>query len=410
MNPGRNPVALARTLDFADSLRAERVTCRCRWGEDSRSPQRGGLALEFDSKQAAFSLLLVLALVAIIAILALALLPSGIRQLDLAARQQEQDALDAMIAGLRNHILDSRSVPATNTVFTNIATKIGWEIGWARTNHRGSPRLYLVDPGLQLGTNTAANLPFTQGVYGITNVAGLRLMLLSSLGRALPAVIGSPGTNAARVFNMIWNAPDNTEPPGWNWGGDWGDINVQRLSLVPMLAQVNLLNNSPQMGRFSVDNTNTIASVAMPTNTFSALYFVRTMLGLHRHDGPLQVIQIMQDVTSLTNGPPYFLCPTFVYEDGQWRGRFYKGTDAQKHDGEDLQWAYDIFMSGPANLYHVGNVAQSSVTLSMYAFMSNYVAWADSGFNATLKSAVESAQSAMASELITYCNKDATVD
>jgi hypothetical protein len=305
-------------------------------------------------------------------------------------------------------------VPAATTVFTNIAAKIGWEIGTTRTNARGNPRVYLVDPGLQLGATTAATLPFTQGVYGITNVAGLRLMLLSSLGDALPSVITNPGTNAAAMFQMIWNTADNTAPLGWNHGGNWADINVQRLSLVPMLSQVNLLNASPQMGRFSVDNTN--APVVLPTNTFTSLYFVRTMLGLHHHanstDNPtgLQVAQILQDVTSLTNGLPYFLSPTFVYESGQWRGRFYKGTQAQKHNGEDLQWAYDIFMSGPANVYHAGSVNQSSVTMSMYLYMSNYVVWANSGFNSTKRPAVVSAQGVMSSQLGTYCDKKATVN
>ncbi len=355
-----------------------------------------------------FSLLVVVAMLAVIAILALALLPSGIREADAEARRQEQDALKAMNAGLRNHILDSRSVPAATTVFTNIARQIGWEIGTVRTNARGRPRLYLVDPGLQLGTNTAANLPSTQGVYGITNVAGLRLMLLSSVSEALPAVITSPGTNGPAVFQMIWNATDHTMPFGWNWGGNWEDINVARLSLIPMLARVDLLNSSAQMGRFSVDNTN--ATVALPGNSFSSLYFVRTMLGLHDHNGNLQVAQVLQDVTSLTNGPPFFLSPTFIYEDGQWRGQYYKGTQAQKHDGEDLQWAYDIFVSGPANVYQVGSVSQASVTMSMYLFMSNYVVWANGGFTQAGKTAVVAAQDAMESQLTTYCNKKASVN
>jgi hypothetical protein len=356
---------------------------------------------------AGFSLLVLIGLMAGMAILALALMPTGIRQLDVQARQRETEALQTMLAGLRNHILDSRSVPATTTVFTNVANAIGWEIGMVRTNRRGNPRVYLVDPGLRLCTNTAVNLPFVQGVYGISNVAGLRLILLSSLGAPLPQVIADPGTNAAAVFQMIWNTRDNAAPLGWTWGGDWVDINVQRLSLVPLLAQAVLQNSSPQGGRFSIDNTN--AHVALPTNCFTPLYFVRTRLGLHSHTGAFQAMQVMQDVISLTNGPPYFLPPTFVYEDGQWRGCYYKGTTAQKHDGEALQAAYELFMSGPANVYHGTSVTQPSLTMSMYVFMSNYVVWADSGFHSSRKAAVQSAQSEMASQLGTYCDKKASV-
>lgn len=354
------------------------------------------------------TLLALIGVMAVMAILALALVPTGVRQIDLQARLKEAEALKVMIAGLRHHILDSRSVPSATTVFTNIANAVGWEIGMARTNARGGPRVYLVDPAFQMNTNTAARLPFTQGIYGISNVAGLRLMLISSLGSSLPAVITNPGTNAGAMFQMIWNGMDNTAPLGWSWGGNWEDINVQRLSLVPLLAQVNLQNSSAQVGRFSVDTVAT--NVALPTNNFTTLYFVRTRLGLHHSGGALQAVQVMQDVTSLTNGPPYFLSPMFVYEDGQWRGIYYKGTGAQKHTGEDLQWAYDIFMSGPANVYQVGGVTQSTLTTKMYLFMSNYVVWAESGFSSSKKSAVQSAQSAMASELGTYCNKKASVN
>ncbi|MBE7501348.1 MAG: hypothetical protein HS113_13785 [Verrucomicrobiales bacterium] len=124
----------------------------------------------------------------------------------------------------------------------------------------------------------------------------------------------------------------------------------------------------------------------------------------------MQAQQVLQDVVSVTNGPPHYLCPTFVYEDGQWRGEYYKGTSAQKHSGEDLQWAYELFLSGPANVYKVGSVTQRSLTEKMYLFMSNYVVWAEGGFQSGQKAAVTAAQAAMESELGTYCNKKASAN
>lgn len=361
---------------------------------------------------AGFSLLGVIALMAVMAILALALLPSGIREADEEARRQERDALKALTAGLRNYILDSRSVPAATTVFTNIADQIGWEIGMVRTNARGRPRVYLVDPNFRIGSTTASKLPFVQGILGFTNVSNLRLMLVSSLSGPLPAVITSPGTNASQVFSMLWHATDRTQPAGWTWGGNWEDMCIARLSLDPLITRIHLLdyNYTSKMGRFSVDNTNVTRQ--LPTCDYTTMYFVRTRVGLHSHVSPytLQAIQVLQDVPLATNGPPYLLTPTFVYEGGQWRGILYKGTDAQKHTGEDLQWAYDIFMSGPANVYHVGSVTQSTLTMSMYLFMSNYVVWANAGFPAAGKSAVQNAQALMASELTTYCDKKASVN
>lgn len=353
-------------------------------------------------------------MLAILALMAAVLVPNEIRSLSDADREREAQALQRLKEGLREHILNTRSVPAAATVFTNVANTLGWEIGMARTNHRGNPRVYLVDPNFRMGATTATNLPFTQGVYGITNISNLRLMFLSSVGQPLPDIVTNPGTNAATVFQMIWHAPEGTPPSGWSWGGDWADIRVARLSLDPLLARIRLINAtnaSGVVGRFSVDNTN--SSVALPTNDFSALYFVRSLLGLHSHTSPfaLQTVQVLQDVPLATNGPPYLLMPTFVYEDGVWRGRLYKGTANQKHNGEDLQWAYEIFMSGPANVYKVGSVTQTSLTTRMWQFMSNYVRWTELGFSSSFRQSVLSpSQQAMASELSTYCNKKASAN
>ena len=377
-----------------------RATKHCRVG--GRRAGHGGAP-----RSAGFSLLGVIGVMAVMAILALALMPTELRQIDAAARQKETEALSVMVGGLRNHILDSRSLPASGTVFTNIAKTIGWQLSSVQTNPRGNPRVYLVDPVLRLGTNTAATLPFVQPFLGITNVEGGRVMVVSSLGRPLPTAVTAPGTNAATVFEMLWNAGEDVAPAGWT-GGDWADVKIGRLSLLPMFTQVILRNQSAQTGRFSIDSTNNQA--ALPNQAFSSLYFVRTLIGLHSHTGQLQARQVLQDVVSVTNGPPHYLCPTFVYEDGQWRGEYYKGTAAQKHDGETLQWAYELFLSGPPNVYQVGSVTPQSVTEKMYLFMSNYVAWAEGGFQSAQKSAVTAAQAAMESELGTYCNPKASAN
>ena len=358
-------------------------------------------------RSAGFSLLGVIGVMAVMAILALALMPTELRQIDAAARQKETEALSVMVGGLRNHILDSRSLPGSGTVFSNVARNIGWQLASVQTNSRGNPRVYLVDPALRVGTNTVATLPFVQPFLGVTNVEGGRVMLVSSLGQPLPTTVTAPGTNAATVFEMLWNSGESVAPAGWT-GGDWADVKIGRLSLLPMFTQVILRNQSAQTGRFSIDSTNNQA--ALPSQAFSSLYFVRTLIGLHSHTGQLQAQQVLQDVVSVTNGPPHYLCPTFVYEDGQWRGEYYKGTSAQKHSGEDLQWAYELFLSGPANVYKVGSVTQRSLTEKMYLFMSNYVVWAEGGFQSGQKAAVTAAQAAMESELGTYCNKKASAN
>ena len=379
-------------------------------GTSQRAGPRGGGTPQ---RETAGALVWVMAMLATISILAAALMPNQIRSLSAADRQREAEALQRLKEGLREYILNSNSVPAASTVFTNVAETLGWEIGMTRTNHRGNPRLYLVDPNFRIGATTASTLPFVQDTWGFTNISNLRLLFISSVGQPLPAIITNPGTYAAQVFSMLWHAPEGAEPAGWTWGGDWADIRIARLSLDPMITRIRLLSGYP-LGYFSVNSTNNIQQLY--TNDFSALYFVRSQLRLYSHytqDGThvLQVFQVLQDVPLATNGPPYLLMPTFVYEDGVWRGRFYKGTDAQKHDGEDLQWAYEIFMSGPANVYHVGSVTQTSLTTRMWEYMSNYVRWTELGFSSSFKNSVLApSQQAMASELSTYCNKKASVN
>jgi type II secretory pathway pseudopilin PulG len=379
-------------------------------GASQRAGPRGGRATR---REAAGALMWVMAMLATISILAAMLLPNQIRLRSDADREREAEALVRLKEGLREYILNTRSVPAASTVFTNVAETLGWEIGMTRTNHRGNPRVYLVDPNFRIGSTTASTLPFVQGILGFTNISNLRLLFISSVGQPLPAIITNPGTNAALVFSMLWHAPEGAEPPGWTWGGNWEDIRISRLSLDPLITRIRMLdyNYTSKMGRFSVDNTNVTRQ--LPTCDYSTMYFVRTRIGLHSHVSPyrLQVMQVLQDVPLATNGPPYLMGPTFVYEGGLWHGILYKAPDAQKHTGEDLQWAYEIFMSGPANVYKVGSVTQTTLTTRMWEFMSNYVRWTELGFSSSFKSSVlQPSQQRMASELSTYCNKKASVN
>jgi hypothetical protein len=341
-------------------------------------------------------------------ILALAITPSVIQQIDRLARQQEGNALVELCDGLREYILSTRRVPAAGTVHGDVAGVLGWETRLAQTNTRGYPRVFLYDPALTIGTNTVAGLPYVQGTYGASNVAAVRALFVSSMGGDLPAVISSPGTNAVLLFNLLWNAPDEAQPTGWTWGGDWRYIQIRRANLTPLFTQVVLNNNTFRVGHFSIDDTN--AHVVLPSNPFGAFYLARTGLGLHSDSGALQVMQVVQDPVSLTNRAGYAFFPSYVYESGLWRGRLFMGVPPPRHAGHDLQAAYEIFMAGPPNVYKTGGANQTSVSWSLYLYMSNYVRWADSGFNASYKAAVTSAQGTMQAQLGVYCNKKATAN
>lgn len=356
-----------------------------------------------------YSFLEITGVLVVIAILSAALVPSLMKQLDELTRRQEADALSTLAGGLREYILNERQIPAPAAAFSNVAQQLGWSLYNVSTNSRHQARLLLVDPNFRVGNITVTNLPYVQGLYGASNVSNARMMWVSSLAGPLPGILSNPGTNAATVFNLIWDTPEGTQPPGWLWDGDWNNILVQRVNLEALFTQVILNNNWYQTGRFSIDNTN--LHVALPANPYSGRYLLRTVLGLHgdsaTQNGQLQVKQVLQDLATVTNPSPYQLCPSFVYERGVWRGRLFMTPPPPRRSGRDLQAAYEIFMSGPPNVYKVGNVNQSSVTLKMWTFMSNYVRWAELGFSSSFKSKVTSAQSTMASQVKTYCNKKA---
>lgn len=355
----------------------------------------------------AFSLLEITGVLGVLTILASLALPSLLQQLGELARRQESERLSQIGQGLREYILRTRQVPATTTLASNVAKVLGWPVRWVQETAAGQPRVFFYDPQLQIGTTTASTLPYVQTTSGAAAVSGARFLIVSTLGAPLPGVVGNPGNDAVRVFNLLWDAPDGTQPPGWTWGGEWRHILVRRVNLQPLFTRVVLNNNHSRFGRYSVDNTN--APVALTTNSFTAFFLGRTQLGLHGDGtGPLQSVQVVPSAEAAGRDPTYAWYPSYVYERGIWRGRLFMEPPVPRRSGNDLQAAYEIFMSGPPNVYKVGSVTQSSVTWAMYNFMSYYVVWANNGFRAEDKVNVTLWQSSMAAQVSTYCNKKAT--
>lgn len=340
-------------------------------------------------------------------VLMLAVVPVLLRQNEQLARSTETRALLGLADGLRDYVQTSRRIPGTNTLIASIAGQLGWLPSAVERTARGHARAFIVDPALRVG-NPAGGLPYVQGTNGSVPPVNPRLMIISTMAAPLPTNLVSGASTSTNTFAQIWDSAEGTAPVGWDGGGTWDDYLIQRVNLETLFVPLVLNNNAVSLGRYSVDSTN--APVELPANPFSAHFIAGTALGLHGSDGVMQARLVLQDNPQLTNGAPGFVNQSFVYEKGVWRGRLFMTTDAQKHNGVDLQSAYEIFMSGPPNVYKVGSVNQSTLTQKMYLFMSNYVLWASNGFPAGGKAVVSAAQSAMAAEVGTYCNKKASSD
>src|SRR5262245_28769889 len=178
----------------------------------------------------AFSLIELVGVIAVIAILAAALVPALIRQMDRIAGEQETAALKSFGDGLQSSILRNRYIPTHTNWASTVATELGLDLASVTNSPRSKPRFFLIDSALVLG-NTASSFPYNQtdwfSVFVVTINAAVivpplspRLLILSSIGRALPTNIVN-GTSTD--FNAIWDRNDtaNALPatsftwPGW---------------------------------------------------------------------------------------------------------------------------------------------------------------------------------------------------
>jgi type II secretory pathway pseudopilin PulG len=352
----------------------------------------------------AFTMIEMLGVLIIVMILTLALLPSLIKQADLAARNLERGNLQRIAAALQNKAVTDHEIPGTNTFFQDIGDAMGWMPRDVATNTRGNARVVLVNPALRIGTNSTRTLPFVQTNLGSIRPVSPRVMICSSLGAPLPAVFTNAGSSAQAVFDLLWNAPDEVAPTGWTYGGDFTDIRIQRVNLDPLFVQV-ILNDSTLTARYSIDKG---PAVPLPYSPFTNYFLLGTVLGLYDSTGASQLRQVIQDTTLLTNTAATFASPSFVYEGGVWRGKLFVTAAAHRATGADLRAAYSLFMAATANpgaKPTIGPVTQAQVTTDMLLYMSNYVYWATNGFATTRKAGLTSAQSALSADTKNYVGK-----
>jgi hypothetical protein len=318
------------------------------------------------------------------AILALMTLAATVHHLDRAVADQETTTLQSLGAALQQYVTTTRTIPGAATWATNIAATIGISPNDVLYNphqlaHQ-QPRVFLMDGNLRLGWGTNG-LPYTQSAYLASTSSAYtsnnypilpvspRLMIVSSLGKALPGAI-TTGVLGATEFANLWNCSDNSVPSAgaWSgWTGDPTDVVVQRINLAPLFVHLVMSKyNSATYGFYTIDGS----SLTGATNVDG--YFLQgSALTLYTASNAANPDskQILMADTSL------------VFEQGQWHSGISgsSGGNGAANGGDLVQQ----FLNAPTNInaqYPTGNLQQVLVVSNMISYMSNYNYWASNGF------------------------------
>ena len=324
----------------------------------------------------AFSLIEMIGVLAVIAILAAALAPSFVRQMDKTAGDQESAALKSFGDALQSSIMRSRYIPSATDWASRVATELGVDTTAVTDSPRRQPRFFLIDPNLTIAD---AGLPYTQTSAGsASKPVSPRVMILSSVGTALPAGVVS-GTTTAANFTNIWNAADGTVPTaapafaGWNGAGN--DLKIQRVDLSPLFIELQLsqLVSSRCCPRYSIDANNWTNAIQVSDiiADWPGYFIQNSVLYLYNHgtNGTLDSQQILIRDNS------------FYYDQDVWRGTI--GGEGFLA-GVDIASVVSRYLAAYPNVHAQNGTNQQAVVVqSMINYMDRYDDWAAAGFPST---------------------------
>ena len=309
---------------------------------------------------------------AVLAILAAVLVPAFVRQMDKMASDQELASFKSMSDALQQSIIRNRYIPSYTNWAPVVATELGMDVADVLTNPRHQPRVFLIDPALQVGANGAA-LPYQQTVTGsmVTNAGGIippvspRVILMSTIGQPMANAVS--GVPSASDFNAIWDWNDASATPpaatllsGFTRGED---LKVQRINLSPLFLHLVVgTYSSTGLGQYAIDLEKNGVTNSAPTGAGYESYYVRgTVLNLLTQTG-------VQDTRSIL-----YSDSSYVYDQGVWR---YLISGLMPGAGmNDWSFIVQAFLKSPTNTTP-GAASPLDVVNSMIAFMNAYDIWA----------------------------------
>lgn len=319
----------------------------------------------------AFSLIEMIGVLGVIAILAAVLLPALIKEADKAVADQETASLQSFADAFQRSVMRYRRIPgaAGSDWATNVAAELGVSAYSVTNNVRQQPRIFLID------TNGFGGMQLPYANNGTALPTNPRLMIVSSLGKALPSGLVNGGPSASDFSNLWTSAVGMMPTTGvWSgWTGNPNDIIVQRFNLSSLF--VNLLlstYNSSWNCYYSIDT----GSMSPPiTNAVGNYFLQNSILSLYFTNAT--------KANGLTLDSQQILIrdSSFVFYGNEWLRSI--GTNAVVNSGGgggtglgnyDFSGLVNGFLA--ANPTSLTRSAQTNVVTTFTAFMNAYNAWA----------------------------------
>ncbi|HEY5912571.1 MAG TPA: type II secretion system protein [Verrucomicrobiae bacterium] len=323
------------------------------------------------------TLIEIICVVAILGIFAVVLLRALVREIDYDVSREERGLLRSYNESLKLGIRRNGYIPSQNEWAELVAGQTGADLASVAQNRRHQERRLLIDNSGWLNTVT---LPWVQTQAGTSIIpTNARVMIVSSLGKALPALLPA-GPTAPAVFDPLWNGTNNFAAGAWaGWGGQATDVLVEPVNLTSLFVALYIVTAGNDVAGWYTIGTNTTL-LAAPNQLLSQPYDPRYLLAGTSvnlcHAWPsntLDSIQILNKDSS------------FIYERGVWKSSAAGGI---LPGGVDIAAVVNAFLKAPynenaQNKTPYPEVQQYLTVAAMMDYMSNYIVWAKGSTSTT---------------------------